>query len=99
MGLVTLSAVLNSTLETTRVRVREFEASFAYIKGFDTFTVQVRSLACARCDGADVAFVQRIRKGILDKAWGQLAGHLQSSEAGSKLLSEERTTLHQLLEK
>ena len=52
-GLVTLAAVLNSTLETTRMRVREFEASFAYIKGFDTFTVQVCLLRSARWLEAD----------------------------------------------
>lgn len=42
---------------------------------------------------------QRIRKGILDKAWSQLTGHLEKSEAGAKVLAEERTNLQQLIEK
>lgn len=40
-NLAPIAAVFIATLETIHLLVRDFEASFAYIKGFDAYTVQV----------------------------------------------------------
>lgn len=40
-NLAPIAPVFNATLETIHLLVRDFEASFAYIKGFDAYTVQV----------------------------------------------------------
>lgn len=66
-----------------RSLVKDYEASFVYVEGFDAYTVQ------------------RIRSGILDKAWTQLESKLieDEQEHGVKIISEERVRLSQLLEK
>ncbi|KAK4056935.1 hypothetical protein OIO90_002185 [Microbotryomycetes sp. JL221] len=76
-----LTGAFSATLVVIRTLVLDFESSYAYIKGFDAYTVQ------------------RIRKGIYDKAWQQLQRSLtDSGELGMRLLKEENRTMQSLTE-
>ncbi|KAM0787559.1 hypothetical protein ACM66B_003629 [Microbotryomycetes sp. NB124-2] len=76
-----LTEAFHATLVVIKTLVTEFESSFAYIKGFDAYTLQ------------------RIRKGIYEKAWLQLHRSLHETGAlGLRLLQEEAYTLQRLIE-
>ncbi|ORY92621.1 hypothetical protein BCR35DRAFT_311677 [Leucosporidium creatinivorum] len=80
--LSSLAPILTSTLRLVRSLVRDFEGSFAYIKGFDVYTVQQR----IRKGIFDKAWSHLSRE------------LMASGDLGVRLVNEEQTTLLLLLE-
>lgn len=66
-AITSLSEILSTTLALIWSLVRGFENSFAYIKGFDSYTVQVRRQALPSVVQADFASISGSVKGSSTK--------------------------------
>ncbi|KAM0752793.1 hypothetical protein T439DRAFT_378571 [Meredithblackwellia eburnea MCA 4105] len=78
--LAVLTEPFAAVLDLVWLLVKDFKLSFAYVKGFDAYTVQ------------------RIRKGILEKAWAQLVLGLNMTDLGASIVGDDQANLPQLLE-